>query len=156
MPDKTTGELTTAELAFAKHIALGGMTQSDAYRRAFKVQRVKPENLHVRACKLANHPQVKERIRELLRAASVNDLLSVPEYLKLVQSREQEATAEGNRTAAASYARLMGQTIAALSDKVQVDSRDSDSSLVERLKLVDPQLAELAARRLQAKQSFDS
>jgi len=126
-------------------------------RIAYGVTRLTPQRLHEKASRIFARPQVQARVRDLLRATEKSDLMAHSEYLVSLQDDLRAAREAGNWTAAASFQRLIGQSIQALSDKITIgDDRESDTALVERLKLVDPQIAELAAKRLAAKSAFDA
>lgn len=58
-------KLTAKQEAFAQAIA-DGMTQADAYRKAFEVrQGTKPESVYDSSCKLMMLPKITQRVAEL-------------------------------------------------------------------------------------------
>ena len=59
------GMLTDQQENFARAIALDGMNQSDAYRACYNTETERQETVWDSASKLANHPEVSQRIAEL-------------------------------------------------------------------------------------------
>lgn len=57
--------LTDQQENFARAIALEGMNQSDAYRSCYNTETDRQETVWDAASKLANHPEVAQRINEL-------------------------------------------------------------------------------------------
>ncbi len=139
--------LTTQE-AQAAAFRAQGMSQSDAYRQAFNVQRAKPKNVHERACRLFARPKVKARVEELLRRAKVEDIDSVGKAFDALLRLLEKAIADGNYNAAAQLMRQRLQTHGMLRDRIvlSAESQLSDEQLTERLAGGDPE--RLAAARL--------
>ena len=67
--------LTRPEAAAAKAYA-SGLGQADAYRAGFHGQS-KPSTIHSKASVLFARPDIRARIRDLLRAAKISDITSV-------------------------------------------------------------------------------
>ena len=57
--------LTDQQENFARAIALDGMNQSDAYRACYNTETERQETVWDSASKLASHPEVSQRIKEL-------------------------------------------------------------------------------------------
>ena len=57
--------LTVKQEAFAIGLS-EGLTNAEAYRRAYGAENMKPATIHVEACKLAQHPKVARRVDEIL------------------------------------------------------------------------------------------
>jgi hypothetical protein len=60
----TDQKLTAKREVFAQGLA-AGMSNADAYRKAFKADRMKEETIHQEASRLARDPQVTARVAEL-------------------------------------------------------------------------------------------
>lgn len=58
-------KLTEKQEKFAQAVGIEGLSQSDAYRRCYAIDRMSEKSVHVEASKLANSPKVAERIKEL-------------------------------------------------------------------------------------------
>jgi phage terminase small subunit len=57
-------KLTAKQEAFAQAVA-DGMTQADAYRKAYDAGRMKAESIQVNACNLMKNTKVSSRVAEL-------------------------------------------------------------------------------------------
>jgi hypothetical protein len=124
------------------------MSQSDAYRRAYNVQRAKPKTVHEKASRLFARDKVKARVRELLRQARVTDIDSVGEAFDHLLRLLEKAEKDGNYNAAAQLMRQRLQTHGLLRDRIvlSAESQLSDEQLLERLSGGDPE--RLAAARV--------
>ena len=58
-------KLTPKQDHFARLIALDGVNQSEAYRRAYDARNMKPETIWQRASEVARHSKVAARVQEL-------------------------------------------------------------------------------------------
>ena len=100
---------------------------------------------------------VEARVRELLRASKVQDLVSAGEWGDMLLDKIAKAEADGNHNAVMQGLRLLGQGIGTLKDNValSIEQRVDDATLLERLAGDDP--AKLAALRtiLGAADTFD-
>jgi len=156
MVDRQTEQLEPREER-ACRLRAQGYSKAEAVRIAYRVSRLSRQRLHEKASRIFGRPQVQARVRDLLRATEKSDLLTHTEYLVSLQDDLSAAREAGNWTAAASFQRLIGQSIQALSDKIMIgDNRESDSAIIERLRQFDPQIADLAAKHLAAKSTFDA
>jgi hypothetical protein len=96
-------------------------------------------------------------MRDLYREAKKSTILSHGEWLAMMIDAFHQSMAEGNKTAAASFGRLMGSGIGALNENLKItDSRLSNDQLLDRLAGQDPELAAMLRNRLQARDSFDA
>lgn len=69
-------ELTAKRELFAQHVA-SGLSQAEAYRRAgYSVGNMLDTTVWVESSKLANHPDVSQRITELTTKASIRNAIS--------------------------------------------------------------------------------
>ncbi len=134
-----------------------GLSQSAAYRRAFNVNRIKPETVWNKASKLFSRSEVQARVGTLLRAARVEDIDSVGQAFDDLLRLLTKAEDEGNLTAAANLMRQRLQAHGILRDRVAftLEEQTSDADLLERLAGDDP--AKLAALQtiLGAPEGFD-
>lgn len=69
-------KLTPKQEAFARSIALDGMTQADAYRSVYKCSNTPDEQIYVRASEVANNSKVAVRIKELAKQAMTPKVMS--------------------------------------------------------------------------------
>lgn len=58
-------KLTEKQEKFAQAVGIEGLSQSDAYRRAYAVGKMAERTVHIEASKLANRPNVAMRIKDL-------------------------------------------------------------------------------------------
>ncbi len=149
--------LTSKEAKIALYKAQG-MTQSDAYRKAYKTYSQNPQTVWTEASKVFARPKVAARLRELLDAALAQDILSVGRWADIVLEGVEQARKDGNLTALFNGTRQLGQWCGALKDNVNmtVESRADDLVILEKLAGKDK--AQLAAlqRALGAKDTFDA
>ena len=135
-----------------------GLSQSEAYRRAFDVKRMKTGSIWTKASMLFGRVEVVCRVEALLRAARVEDIDSVGQAFDDLLRLLTKAEDEGNLTAAANLMRQRLQAHGILRDRVAftLEERTSDEALLERLAGDDP--AKLAALRviLGAPDGFDT
>ena len=71
--------LTDQQENFARAIALDGMNQSDAYRATYNTETDRQETVWDAASKLANHPEVAQRIKELRGETASPKIMSAQE-----------------------------------------------------------------------------
>ncbi len=135
-----------------------GLSQSDAYRRAFNKPQAKPKTINEKACRLFARPATQARVIELLRAAKVQDIVSVGKWGQMVLDGVEKAWKDKNMTAYFNGTRQLGQAVGALKDNVAltIEQRASDDDLIKSLAGDDP--VKLAALRtiLGAPNSFDT
>ncbi len=147
-------ELTPKQAEFCRLVACGH-NASDAYRQSHDATRQRPTSVNVAACKLMAKAKIKQRVRELLRLARVEDVVSVGEHtLHLLEDREA-AKADGNYTALAAFDRCLAQVLGMTANTVFVaaEKSESDDALVARLAQGDEKKAALL-RQLLGKDSF--
>jgi hypothetical protein len=148
--------LSPAEARFALYLSQG-MTQADAFRKAWPKTRAAMANVHQRASVLANRIEIKQRVRELLRQAKASDLLSAAEWMQWTMRLAEQAESSKQLAAAGSLMRLIGQANGAISDRGlgQSELGFSEENLLERLSGGDPDKKRLLASLL-GKPSFAS
>jgi hypothetical protein len=102
---------------------------------------MKPETVWKRASDLFKRPQVQGRVRDLLKAARIQDIETVGEtYVKMLDDMEA-ARADGNHNAVMGFTRMKMQAQGALRDRVAltIEERTSDVDLVQQLSGGDPE-----------------
>ncbi len=124
--------LTPQEAATAAAHARG-LNQSDSYRAGFG-GRGKPETIHSKASTLFRKPQVRERVRALLRASNIQDITSQPEHMRTMMTARETAFEAGNYTAAASWDKTIAQSLSMTSNNLNVNFERtlSDEQVVSR------------------------
>ncbi len=149
------GGLTPQEAQACVYRATG-LSQSAAYRRAFNVKRIKPETVWNKASKLFSRSEVQARVRELLSAAKVQDLLSVGQWGEMVLEGARDAREAENWPAFANLTRQLGQAVGALKDNVNmtIEARQDDATLIDQLSGDDPATAAALRQVLGAADSF--
>lgn len=65
--NKTASGLTVKQEAFAKGLALEGLSNADAYRAAYDTSNMQQATIHNEACKLAADPKIAARVDALIR-----------------------------------------------------------------------------------------
>jgi hypothetical protein len=126
--------LSFAEGRFANFLA-HGMSQKDAFRKAWPKSRATAACVHERASRLANSPAVKARVREILSQMKVSDLDSAPAAYQDLLSALQAATDARNWTAVAALSRLRldVQGMLRSSHAGMGDRSLSDETILDRL-----------------------
>ena len=137
MPKKLRDQdgLTPNEAKFAK-LLCQGLTQHEAYQRAWPGSRSTPKQIDTRASLIANKPEIKRRVREILAQMKVSDLDSAGQAFKDVLSALEQAQAAKNWTAVAQLSRLRldchGMLKTSVGDRTGLSSI-SDANLLEAL-----------------------
>ena len=72
------------------------MTQSDAYRKGFNKPRASAKTINEKACRLFAKAAVQARVRELLRAAKLQDMVSIGEWGDMTLDKITKAEDSGN------------------------------------------------------------
>lgn len=86
--------LTEKQEQFTRNL-LEGMSQSDAYRHAYPNTNATDKTIYEKACRLANSPKVKARLKELRDQLATPNIMSAHErleYLTRVIKGEQGET----------------------------------------------------------------
>ncbi len=134
-------ELTPKQAEFCRLVACGH-NASDAYRQSHDATRQRPTSVHVAACKLMAKPKIKQGIRELLREARVEDVLSVGEHMAHILEDREAAKADSNHTAVAAFDRTLATILGMTNSTVFVaaEKSETDEQLITRLSGGDPVL----------------
>ena len=132
-----------------------GKSQSEAYRLTHPGSRAKPNVIHDLACKLFAKPEVQARIAELLRNALVEDIISQGDVVRLILEGHEDAKANKNDTARASFTKQLGQAVALFRERVfvGVEKSETDEELITRLSGGDAHKATML-RAIIGKDSF--
>ncbi len=147
-------ELTPKQAEFCRLVACG-LNASDSYRQSHDATRQRPTSVNVAACKLMARATIKQRVRELLREARVEDVCSVGEHMAHLCEDREAAKADGNFTALAAFDRTLATVLGMTNSTVFVaaEKSESDDALVARLAQGDEKKAALL-RQLLGKDSF--
>ncbi len=149
--------LTPAEAKACLYRAQG-LSQSDAYRRAFNKPQAKPKTINEKACRLFAKPAVEARVRELLSASKLADIESLGEASQKLLEDTEAARQDGNHNAVMGFTRIKMQMHGALKDAVSlsVEQRQDDATLIDQLAGDDPAKAAALAKVLGAPEGFDT
>ncbi len=147
-------ELTPKQAEFCRLVACG-LNASDAYRQSHDATRQRPTSVNVAASKLMARATIKQRVRELLRAARVEDVLSVGEHMVHLCEDREAAKADGNHTAVAAFDRCLAQVLGMTSNTLVLaaEKSETDEQLIARLAQGDEKRAALL-RELIGRDSF--
>lgn len=154
MEPKVSDGLTIKEAEFARLVACGH-TQTDAIALVSNLKRAKPETIRNMGCKFMARPHVKARVRELLKAARIEDILTVGQHVRDILDHRNAAFADGNHTAVAAHDKTLAQILGMTSLRVVVDPEksQSDEDLVASLAQGDEHKARML-RAVMGKDGF--
>ena len=149
--------LTPEEAKASLYRALG-LSQSYAYRRAFRKPQAKPKTINEKACRLFAKPATQARVSELLKASKVQDIISVGEWGQMVLEGVEKARDDNNMTAFFNGTRQLGQAVGALQGDVNLtmEARASDKTLLEQMAGKDKAKLALAREMLGAEDTCDA
>lgn len=128
----TTSGLTEKQELFAQGLA-EGLTNAEAYRRAYDAGNMKPHVLHNEASKLAQHRGVADRVAQILaEKRAKNSILSEKQSDRVWRNVWRLAEGEGvppavQQSAIALAAKMAGM----LTDKVEIENKSADSRTIE-------------------------
>lgn len=126
------GNLTEKQEAFAQGLA-EGLTNTEAYRRAYDTSGMQTGTIHNEACKLAMHPKVAARLNELLSEKRAKHSMFTEKQSDRVW-RNVWRLAEGSEVPPAvqqSALALAAKMAGMLTDKVEVKNETVDSKSIE-------------------------
>ena len=125
-------KLTGKQEAFAQGLS-EGLTNTEAYKRAYGAENMKASTIHVEACKLAQHPKITRRLDAILSEKRGKNSMSTLKASDRVW-RNVWRLAEGEnvppsvqQAALALAAKMAGM----LTDKVEIDQKITDSKSIE-------------------------
>ena len=131
--DKGTGTgLTEKQELFAQGLA-EGLTNAEAYRRAYDASAMQANTVHNEACKMAQHPKVSARVSELLaEKRAKHSMLSEKQSDRVWRNVWRLAEGAGvppavQQSALALAAKMAGM----LTDKVEIENKSADSKTIE-------------------------
>lgn len=133
------GGLTEKQELFTQGLA-EGLTNAEAYRRAYDTSTMQPGTVHNESCKLAQHPKVAARLNSILEEKRArNSMLSERQSDRVWRNVWRLAEGEMvppavQQSALALAAKMAGM----LTDKVEVknemvDSKSIEAELLQRL-----------------------
>ncbi|EFV5197258.1 terminase small subunit [Salmonella enterica] len=134
--------LTIKQEAFCQaYIETGNA--SEAYRTAYAADKMKPEAVHVQACKLQDNPKIALRIKELRGEIKQRHNVTVDSLLAELEEARQKALSAETTQSSAAVAATMGKAKLVGLDKQIIDHTSSDGTMATkpttiRLVGVDP------------------
>ncbi|EBF9169640.1 terminase small subunit [Salmonella enterica] len=134
--------LTIKQEAFCQaYIETGNA--SEAYRTAYAADKMKPEAVHVQACKLQDNPKIALRIKELRGEIKQRHNVTVDSLLAELEEARQKALSTETPQSSAAVAATMGKAKLVGLDKQIIDHTSSDGTMATkpttiRLVGVDP------------------
>ncbi len=129
----TSGKLTSRQEAFAIGLS-EGLTNSEAYRRAYGAENMKPSTIHVESCKLAKHPKVEQRLQAILEEKrGRNSMLTEKQSERVWRNVWRLAEGDGvppsvQQAALALAAKMAGM----LTEQVKIENVSASSTELER------------------------
>jgi phage terminase small subunit len=131
--EEKSDKLTGKQEAFAQGLS-EGLTNTEAYRRAYGAENMKSSTIHVEACKLAQHPKIARRLDEILSEKRGKQSMFAEKQSDRVW-RNVWRLAEGDgvppsvqQAAIALAAKMAGM----LTDQVKIESVSADSKSIEQ------------------------
>lgn len=124
--------LTVKQEAFAQGLAQG-LSNADAYRRAYDATNMQPHTVHTEGCKLAARPDVNARVESILAEKRVkHGMLSEKQGDRVWRNVWRLAEGENvppsvQQAALALAAKMAGM----LTDKVEIEQKGADSKTIE-------------------------
>jgi len=108
------------------------------------------------AWKLLRVPQVRGYLDKKMEAEAERHDINADAIVRMLVTACQDAADEKQNGPRVRGIELLGKMLGLFANRLDLNFRDqSDSALIERLRLIDPQLGEIAARKLSAHESFD-
>lgn len=129
---KAENGLTLKQEAFAQGLA-EGLTNAEAYRRAYGADNMKASTVHSESCKQAQHPKVAARVHELLAEKRRKNSMFADKASDRVW-RNVWRLAEGENVPPAvqqSAIALAAKMAGMLTDKVEIENKSADSKTLE-------------------------
>lgn len=120
--------LTPKQEAFCQAYIESG-NASDAYRKTYNAERMKPEVVNVKAVELLNHGKVTVRLDELRSEHRNRHNLTVDDLISELEEARQAALQAETPQSSAAVGATMGKAKLLGLDKVVVDNISSDGSM---------------------------
>ena len=117
-------ELTPKQESFALAVA-SGMTQSDAYRKAFNVRpNTKTDSINQAASKLMADPKISSRVQELRKPVADKAMITLESHITRLQELAEIALENGQVAAAIKAEELCGKASGIYVEKKQITGAD--------------------------------
>jgi phage terminase small subunit len=131
--EEKSDKLTGKQEAFAQGLS-EGLTNTEAYRRAYGAENMKASTIHVEACKLAQHPKIARRLDEILsekrgKQSMFAEKQSDRVWRNVWRLAEGENVPPATQQAAIALAAKMAGM---LTDQVKIENVSADSKSIER------------------------
>ncbi len=98
---------------------------SEAYRRAYNAENMKPETIHVKACELLKSGKVAARVAELQAEHRVRHRVTVDSILAELQVSRAMALDQDNPSAATQASMGKAKVAGLLEKKLKIESRNT-------------------------------
>ena len=125
--------LTAKQEGFAQKVSRGAVL-SDAYRECYAADTMKDSTVWTEACKLAQHPKVSKRIKEL-QAQIEQDRRTIERRREewVLKRLQEEADGADNASSRIRALELVGKTIGMFTDRIeQADETQRTASEIEK------------------------
>lgn len=123
-------------------------TASDAYRKVYKAERMKPATVHRCAKELLDNPKIAARIEELQAGAAARNQITVDDLIAELEEARKLALAAPTPQSSAAVAATMGKAklLGLGVDKVEMTGKDGRDLLSRRAEeLTDEELLAIVA-----------
>jgi len=126
-------KLTAKQEGFAQKVSRGAVL-SDAYRECYSADTMKDSTVWTEACKLAQHPKVSKRIKELQEEIEQDRRTIERRREEWVLKRlQEEADQADNASSRIRALELVGKTIGMFTDRIeQADETQRTASEIEK------------------------
>jgi hypothetical protein len=133
-PDASFDDVQAAKQARFAELLAEGLTNAEAYRRAYGAENMKASTIHVEACKLAQHPKVSKRVDAILaEKRGRNSMLTEKQSDRVWRNVWRLAEGDGvppsvQQAALALAAKMAGM----LTEQVKIENVSASSTELER------------------------
>jgi len=118
----------------------------------------KPEGADKVSYRLRQDPKIKARIEELQADVAKRSEVTADGVIAMLQKSYRDAQEANQHGPAVRAAELLGKHISMFKENYSLEmfDRQADDALIERLRLISPELGEMAARSLGKRRTFDA
>ena len=132
-------ELTAKQEKFCQCIT-EGINQSDAYRKAYNAEKMKPETIHVRAAELMRNSKIEARIKELRAPVIAECRLTLYNHLQALEQLRDLAKDAGTFAAAIRAEELRGKVSGLYTDRIEHTGNVDLKALLDEITATDDSL----------------
>lgn len=125
--------LTVKQEAFCQAYIENGGNASEAYRSSYNAEKMKPEAIHVAACRLLADTKVALRVKQLRDAIEERHNITVDDLIAELEEARERAFTTTTPQLSAAIAATMGKAkmLGFLADKVEVTGKDGGAVQVD-------------------------